>query len=151
VRQAGFSCILGFRLGRFVIPLMARLAVGESHQQGARRSSGRPVPPAAGTPSAGAGAAEIDWKFMARRFGSACRSGLGQPPVPPQQSQSLNRLVQRHIERLGLRVQPSTVRSEQPWLGAQVGISCPRRPDQNDTLVIACKVLKPMVMYTLTH
>ena len=27
-------------------------------------------------------AREIDWEFVARRFGSACRSGPGQPPLP---------------------------------------------------------------------
>ena len=27
-------------------------------------------------------AREVDWEFVARRFGSACRSGPGQPPLP---------------------------------------------------------------------
>jgi len=43
-------------------------------------------------------AAEIDWDILAGRFGSACRLGPGQPPLPTRLVAGL--LILRHMHNL---------------------------------------------------
>ena len=43
-------------------------------------------------------AREIDWEFVARRFGSACRAGPGQPPLPTRLVAGL--LILKHMHDL---------------------------------------------------
>ena len=43
-------------------------------------------------------AAEIDWEFLAERFGSACRVGPGQPPLPTRLVAGL--LILKHMHNL---------------------------------------------------
>ena len=43
-------------------------------------------------------AAEIDWDFVARRFGAACRSGPGHPPLPTRLMAGL--LILKHMHDL---------------------------------------------------
>jgi hypothetical protein len=43
-------------------------------------------------------AAEIDWEFLAGRFGSVCRVGQGQPPLPTRLVAGL--LILKHMHNL---------------------------------------------------
>lgn len=43
-------------------------------------------------------AAEIDWEFVGKRFGAACRSGPGQPPLPTRLVAGL--LILKHMHDL---------------------------------------------------
>jgi hypothetical protein len=43
-------------------------------------------------------AAEIDWEFLAGRFGSVCRVGPGQPPLPTRLVAGL--LILKHMHNL---------------------------------------------------
>ena len=43
-------------------------------------------------------AEEIDWEFVGKRFGSVCRSGPGQPPLPTRLVAGL--LILKHMHDL---------------------------------------------------